>query len=162
MKILWKRGEIAPKEQFLLFSTLFCCLLVDLCIKTGTRFSLRDKRVIRDKRVRDNESRLFILYFGDIFHTSNTLTYSTSSVWVRQMQVHVNLSFTLSWLIQQMANWFFFPEKRIGHVRQIISIGDNLQMEPICMKSEILFPEKNNNKKRCFKMTSAEIFTQSA
>ena len=45
MKILWKRGEIAPKEQFLLFSTIFCCLLVDLCVKTGTRFSLRDKRL---------------------------------------------------------------------------------------------------------------------
>ena len=45
LKILWKRGEIAPKEQFLLFSTIFCCLLVDLCIKTGTRFSLRDKRL---------------------------------------------------------------------------------------------------------------------
>ena len=45
MKILWKRGEIAPKEQFLLFPTIFCCLLVDLCVKTGTRFSLRDKRL---------------------------------------------------------------------------------------------------------------------
>ena len=45
LKILWKRGEIAPKEQFLLFPTIFCCLLVDLCVKTGTRFSLRDKRL---------------------------------------------------------------------------------------------------------------------
>ena len=45
LKILWKRGEIAPKEQFLLFSTIFCCLLVDLCVKTRTRFSLRDKRL---------------------------------------------------------------------------------------------------------------------
>ena len=36
-----KRG----KEQFLLFSTIFCCLLVDLCVKTGTRFSLRDKQL---------------------------------------------------------------------------------------------------------------------
>ena len=45
MKILWKRGEIAPKEQFLLFSAIFCRLLVDLCVKTGTRFSLRDKRL---------------------------------------------------------------------------------------------------------------------
>ena len=26
-KIMWKRGEIAPQEQFLLFSTLFCYLL---------------------------------------------------------------------------------------------------------------------------------------
>ena len=27
LKILWKRGEIAPQEQFLLFSTIFfiCC-----------------------------------------------------------------------------------------------------------------------------------------
>ena len=45
LKILWKRGEIAPKEQFLLFSTIFYCMLVDLCVKTGTRFSLRDQRL---------------------------------------------------------------------------------------------------------------------
>ena len=31
--------------QFLLFSTIFCCLLVYLCVITGTRFSLRDKRL---------------------------------------------------------------------------------------------------------------------
>ena len=51
LKILWKRGEIAPKEQFLLFSTIFCCLLADLCIKTGTRFSLRDKRLFEISEV---------------------------------------------------------------------------------------------------------------
>ena len=45
LKILWKRGEIAPKEQFLLFFTIFCCLLVALCVKTWARFSLRDKRL---------------------------------------------------------------------------------------------------------------------
>ena len=45
LKILWKREEIAPKEQFLRFYTIFCCLLVDLCVKTSTRFSLRDKRL---------------------------------------------------------------------------------------------------------------------
>ena len=45
MKILWKRGEIAPMEQFLLFSTIFCYLLLDFSVKTGTRFSLRDKRL---------------------------------------------------------------------------------------------------------------------
>ena len=38
---------MAPKEQFLLFSTIFCCLLVDLCVKTGTRCSLRDKRLFK-------------------------------------------------------------------------------------------------------------------
>ena len=30
-------------EQFLLFSTIFCHLFVGLHVKTGTRFSLRDK-----------------------------------------------------------------------------------------------------------------------
>ena len=43
--MLWKRGEIAPKEQFLLFSTIFCNLILDFCVKTRTRFSLRDKQL---------------------------------------------------------------------------------------------------------------------
>ena len=46
LKILWKRGEIAHYEQFLLLSTIFCYLLLDFYIKTGTRFSLRDKRLL--------------------------------------------------------------------------------------------------------------------
>ena len=29
LKILWKSGEIAPLEQFLLFSIIFCYLLLD-------------------------------------------------------------------------------------------------------------------------------------
>ena len=45
MKILWKRGEIAPWEQFLLFSTIFCYLLLDFHVQVGTRFSLRGKRL---------------------------------------------------------------------------------------------------------------------
>ena len=44
-KILWKREEIAPKEQFLLLSTIFCYLMLDFCVKTRIRFSLRDKRL---------------------------------------------------------------------------------------------------------------------
>ena len=30
---MWKRGEIAPKEQFLLFSTLFCYFQLSHTIK---------------------------------------------------------------------------------------------------------------------------------
>ena len=45
LKILWKRGEIAPEEEFFLLSTIFCCLMSDFYIKTGIRFSLRDKRL---------------------------------------------------------------------------------------------------------------------
>ena len=45
LKILWKRGEIAPEEQFFLLSTIFCYLMLDFYVKTGIRFSLRDKRL---------------------------------------------------------------------------------------------------------------------
>ena len=38
LKILWKREEIAPQEQFLLFSTIFCHLLLDFYVKTEARF----------------------------------------------------------------------------------------------------------------------------
>ena len=45
MKILWERGEIAPEEQFLLLSTIFCYLMLNFYVKTRARFSLRDKRL---------------------------------------------------------------------------------------------------------------------
>ena len=45
LKILWKRGEIAHEEQFLLLSIIFCYLILDFYIKTRIRFSLRDKRL---------------------------------------------------------------------------------------------------------------------
>ena len=44
-KILWKMEEIAPEEQFLLLSTIFCYLMLDFYVKTRIRFSLRDKRL---------------------------------------------------------------------------------------------------------------------
>ena len=45
LKILLKRGEIAPQEQFLLLSTIYCYLMLDFCVKIRVRFSLRDKRL---------------------------------------------------------------------------------------------------------------------
>ena len=45
LKILWKRGNIAPEEQFLPLSTIFYYLMLDFYVKTGIRFSLRDKRL---------------------------------------------------------------------------------------------------------------------
>ena len=45
LKILWKMGEIAPEEQFLPLSTIFYYLMLDFYVKTGIRFSLRDKRL---------------------------------------------------------------------------------------------------------------------
>ena len=75
MKILWKRGEIAPKEQFLLFSTIFYCLLVDLCVKTGTRFSLRDKRLFKISKfeitVVDCSFKIRFLFRCNLYKTFN-------------------------------------------------------------------------------------------
>ena len=45
LKILWKRGKIAPEEQFLPLSTIFYYLMLDFYVKTGIRFSFRDKRL---------------------------------------------------------------------------------------------------------------------
>ena len=45
LKISWKRGKIAPQEQFLSLSTIFYYLMLDFYLKTGIRFSLRDKRL---------------------------------------------------------------------------------------------------------------------
>ena len=45
LKILWKGGEIAPEEQFLLLSTIFSYLMLDFYVKARIRFSLRDKRL---------------------------------------------------------------------------------------------------------------------
>ena len=52
LKILWKREEIAPEEQFLLLPTIFCYLMLDFCVKTRIRFFLRDKRLFEITEVK--------------------------------------------------------------------------------------------------------------
>ena len=47
LKILWNRGEIAPKEQFFFLSTIFCYLMLDFYVKTRIRFSLRDRQLFK-------------------------------------------------------------------------------------------------------------------
>ena len=42
---MWKRGEIAPYEQFLLLSRIFCYLMLDFYVERRARFSFRDKRL---------------------------------------------------------------------------------------------------------------------
>ena len=44
LKLLWKRGKIAHVEQFLLFYTIFCYLLLDFHVKAA-RFSLGDQQL---------------------------------------------------------------------------------------------------------------------
>ena len=40
-------GEIAPEEQFHPLSTIFYYLMLNFYVKTGVRFSLRDKRLFK-------------------------------------------------------------------------------------------------------------------
>ena len=40
-----EKGKIAPEEQSLPLSTIFYYLMLDFYVKTGIRFSLRDKRL---------------------------------------------------------------------------------------------------------------------
>ena len=52
LKILCKVGEIAPEEQFLPLSTIFYYLMLDFYVKTGIRFSIRDKRLFEITEVK--------------------------------------------------------------------------------------------------------------
>ena len=69
LKILWKRGKIAPEEQFLPLSTIFYYLMLDFYVKTGIRFSLPDKRLFKITEVEIRESTVVfhkILYFKHV------------------------------------------------------------------------------------------------
>ena len=67
LKILWKRGEIAPEERFLHFPTIFCYLMLDFYVKTGTRFSLRDKRLFEITEVEITRVDCINIYILGIF-----------------------------------------------------------------------------------------------
>ena len=55
-----ERGEIAPEEQFLLSSTIFCYLVLDSYVKTRIRFSLRDKRLFEITEVEITRSTVVV------------------------------------------------------------------------------------------------------
>ena len=47
-----EKREIAPKEQFLFLSATANYLLLDFHVKTGTRFSVRDKQLFEISEVK--------------------------------------------------------------------------------------------------------------
>ena len=59
-------GEIAPEEQFLPLSTIFCYLMLDFFVKTGIRCSLRDKRLFELTEV--EITRVDCIHFNGLFH----------------------------------------------------------------------------------------------
>ena len=73
LKILWKKGEIAPEEQFLLLSTIFCYLMLEFMLNRDQIFS-STSAVIRDNRSRDNEGRLYNNQKWQLHEIANPLT----------------------------------------------------------------------------------------
>ena len=67
-------GEIAPEEQFLPLSTIFYNLMLDFYVKTGIRFSLRDKRLfeITEVEITRVDCRSMVVYA--VFHLLNDIT----------------------------------------------------------------------------------------
>ena len=63
LKIMWKRGEIAPEEQFLLLFTIFCYLMSE----TRIRFSLRDKRLFEITELEITRVDCKCILISDIF-----------------------------------------------------------------------------------------------
>ena len=72
LKILWKRGEIALEEQFLL-STIFY-LMLDFYVKTRIRFSIRDKRLFEIMEVEITRVDCNSAYLWYIFKSSSLIT----------------------------------------------------------------------------------------
>ena len=66
LKILWKRGEIAPEEHFFLVCTIFCYLMLDFYVKTRIRFSLRDKRLFEITEVEITRANCILSYLTKI------------------------------------------------------------------------------------------------
>ena len=79
LKILWKRGEIAPEEQFLLLFTIISYLILDFYVKTRIGFSLRDKRLFEITEV--EITRVDCINFSKIIET----THNTSNSYTRFM-----------------------------------------------------------------------------
>ena len=88
LKILWKRGKIAPEEQFLPLSTIFYYLMLDFYVKTGIRFSLQDNRS------RDNESRLYMKKLHELHCKDGAGTVDINPIALRKAKTL--LSFGLS------------------------------------------------------------------
>ena len=75
LKILWKRGEIAPEEQFLLLFTIFSFLMLDFYVKTRIGFSLRDKRLFEITKVEITRVHCNSFFFPKQFQKSRSILY---------------------------------------------------------------------------------------
>ena len=67
MNVILRQYGSAPARMFL-FSTIFCNLILDCCVKTRTKFSLRDKRLFKITEVEitrvDCTVKPVLIFFG--------------------------------------------------------------------------------------------------
>ena len=103
LKILRKGGKIAPEEQFLPLSTIFYYLMLDFYVKTGIRFSLRDKRLFEITEV--EIMRVDCIYILGVF---------TEKLYSKPLERNVvNIPITTSsqaTLVSQNKAWFLQSE----------------------------------------------------
>ena len=85
-----EKGKIAPEEQFLPLSTIFYYLMLDFYVKTGIRFSFRDKRLFEITEV---EITTVDCIFASLSlrHASLTFCYFTVSLLVTVMLLYIHL-----------------------------------------------------------------------
>ena len=111
LKILWKRGKIAPEEQFLPLSTIFYYLMLDFYVITGIRFSFRDKRLFEITEV--EITRLdCILLSGNTEPTCISLSGHFMDIEGRVLvhqteRYQLSLSYNASWLQRAVASTDF-------------------------------------------------------
>ena len=76
-----EKGEIAPEEQFLLFSTIFRYLMLDFFVKTRIRFSLRDKRLfeITEVEITMVDCTSFWKFFSKLYRRHYELVQNSKS-----------------------------------------------------------------------------------
>ena len=88
LKILWKRGEIAPEEQFLLLFTIFSYLMLGFYVKTRIGFSLRDKRLFEITEVEITRVDCISLICVSLLNSGNAVQ-STRFNFVLNMDFHL-------------------------------------------------------------------------
>ena len=89
-KILWKRGEIAPKEQFLLLFTIFSYLTLGFYVKTRVGFSLRDRQLFEITEVEITRVDCSLLIV--MRNISNFITSLSPSYFIGTLMYYLNHS----------------------------------------------------------------------
>ena len=95
LKILWKRKEIAPEEQFLLLSTIFSYLMLDFCVKRRIRFSLRDQPLFEITEIEITRVDCIFFFIRRLLETSVFEIWRVDCIVIVSLIQTMNSSFKL-------------------------------------------------------------------